>query len=110
MVSGVLGMFALVGFTLAIPDLPAIQASPVPLAAIAEYWLGPVVTKIFLAIVVFSMFALIVVAAASNSRLIFAMARDGMLPFSAAAAARQPAHRHARCPRWSRRWWSAWCC
>jgi amino acid transporter len=83
-VSGVLGMFALVGFTLAIPDLPAIQASPVPLAAIAEYWLGPVVTKIFLAIVVFSMFALIVVAAASNSRLIFAMARDGMLPFSAA--------------------------
>jgi amino acid transporter len=69
---------------LAIPDLPAIQASPVPLAAIAEYWLGPVVTKIFLAIVVFSMFALIVVAAASNSRLIFAMARDGMLPFSAA--------------------------
>ena len=83
-VSGVLGMFALVGFTLAIPDLPTIQASPVPLAAIAEYWLGPVVTKIFLAIVVFSMFALIVVAAASNSRLIFAMARDGMLPFSAA--------------------------
>jgi amino acid transporter len=83
-VSGVLGMFALVGFTLAIPDLPAIQASPVPLAAIAEYWLGPLVTKIFLAIVVFSMFALIVVAAASNSRLIFAMARDGMLPFSAA--------------------------
>ncbi|GAA3044737.1 amino acid permease [Pseudonocardia yunnanensis] len=83
-VSGVLGMFALIGFTLAIPDLPAIQASPVPLAAIAEYWLGPVVTRIFLAIVVFSMFALIVVAAASNSRLIFAMARDGMLPFSAA--------------------------
>ena len=83
-VSGVLGMFALVGFTLAIPDLPAIQASPVPLAAIAEYWLGPVVTKVFLAVVVFSMFALIVVAAASNSRLIFAMARDGMLPFSVA--------------------------
>ncbi|MCU1661179.1 MAG: hypothetical protein QOI36_5796 [Pseudonocardiales bacterium] len=83
-VSGVLGMLALVGFTVAIPDLPAIQASPVPLAAIAEYWLGPLVTKIFLAIVVFSMFALIVVAAASNSRLIFAMARDGMLPFSAA--------------------------
>jgi len=33
---------------------------------------------------VFSMFALVVVAAASNSRLIFAMARDGMLPFSKA--------------------------
>ncbi|GAA1314187.1 APC family permease [Pseudonocardia xinjiangensis] len=89
-VSGVLGMFALVGFTLAIPDLAAVQASPVPLAAIAQYWLGPVLTKVFLAIVVFSMFALIVVAAASNSRLIFAMARDAMLPFSTALARVHP--------------------
>jgi amino acid transporter len=81
-VSGVLGMIALVGFTAAIPDLAEIQASAVPLAAIAEYWLGSVLTRVFLAVVVFSMFALIVVAAAANSRLIFAMARDGMLPFS----------------------------
>lgn len=81
-VSGVLGWAALIGFTVAIPDLASVSASPVPLAAIAEYWMGPVLTKVFLVIVVFSMFALIVVAAASNSRLIFAMARDGMLPFS----------------------------
>jgi len=81
-VSGVLGWAALIGFTVAIPDLATVSASPVPLAAIAEYWLGPVLTKVFLAILVFSMFALVVVAAASNSRLIFAMARDGMLPFS----------------------------
>ncbi|MFC4942610.1 APC family permease [Pseudonocardia sp. GCM10023141] len=81
-ISGVLGMVALVGFTLAIPDLPGAQASPVPLAFIAEFWLGPVVTKVFLAVVVFSMFALCVVGAAAGSRLIFAMARDGMLPFS----------------------------
>ena len=40
-VSGVLGMIALVGFTAAIPDLAQIRESPVPLAAIAEYWLGP---------------------------------------------------------------------
>ncbi len=83
-VSGVLGWAALIGFTLAIPDLATVSASPVPLAAIAEYWLGPAATGAFLAVVVFSMFALIVVAAASNSRLIFAMARDGMLPFSGA--------------------------
>ncbi len=83
-VSGVLGWAALIGFTLAIPDLATVSASPVPLAAIAEYWLGPAATAVFLAIVVFSMFALVVVAAASNSRLIFAMARDGMLPFSGA--------------------------
>jgi amino acid transporter len=81
-VSSVLGMLALVGFTLAIPDLGTIQASSVPLADIASYWLGPVLTRIFLAVVVFSMFALVVVAAASNSRLVFAMARDGLLPFS----------------------------
>jgi len=81
-VSGVLGMVALVGFTAAIPDLASVSASPVPLATIAEYWLGPALTKVFLAVVIFSMFALIVVAAAANSRLIFAMARDGMIPFS----------------------------
>ncbi len=39
-------------------------------------------TRVFLVVVVFSMFALIVVAAASNSRLLFAMARDGLLPGS----------------------------
>ncbi|TCK21363.1 APC family permease [Pseudonocardia endophytica] len=81
-VSGVLGMAALIGFTLAIPDLGQIQQSEVPLADIAGYWLGPTLTTVFLAIVVFSMFALVVVAAASNSRLIFAMARDGLLPGS----------------------------
>ncbi|MGH3438253.1 MAG: APC family permease [Sciscionella sp.] len=81
-VSSVLGMVALIGFTVAIPDLAAAQRSPVPLADIASYWLGPVVTKIFLVVVVFSMFALTVVAAAANSRLIFAMARDRVLPLS----------------------------
>ena len=86
-VSGVLGMVALIGFTLAIPDLATVEASPVPLAEIAVYWLGPVLTRVFLVIVVFSMFALIVVGAASNSRLLFAMARDGLLPGSAPACA-----------------------
>ena len=91
LVSGVLGMVALVGFTLAIPDLPAITASPVPLATIAEYWLGATATGVFLAVVAFSMFALAVVAAAAGSRLLFAMARDGMLPFSATLARIHPA-------------------
>jgi amino acid transporter len=83
LVSGVLGMVALVGFTAAIPDLASVEASPVPLAAIAQYWLGDALTGVFLVVVVFSMFALVVVGAASGSRLIFAMARDGMLPASA---------------------------
>jgi amino acid transporter len=57
--------------------------SPVPLAVIAEYWLGTAATGIFLVVVIFSMFALAVVGAAANSRLLFAMARDNLLPFSA---------------------------
>src|SRR6185437_12200582 len=49
-VSGVLGMIALVVCTAAIPDLALILKSPVPPAAIAEYWLRPVLTRVLLAI------------------------------------------------------------
>lgn len=83
-VSSVLGMLALIGLTLAIPDLALVSASPVPLAVIAEYWLGTAATGLFLVVVIFSMFALAVVGAAANSRLLFAMARDNLLPFSTA--------------------------
>ena len=82
--SGVLGMIALIGFTLAIPDLHTVQNAPAPLVVITEHWLGSGLTKVFLIVVVFSMFALAVVAAATNARLIYAMARDNMLPFSGA--------------------------
>ncbi|MBA3418688.1 MAG: amino acid permease [Geodermatophilaceae bacterium] len=80
--SGVLGMLTLIGFTIAIPDLAAVQASPVPLADITFYWLGETLTKVLLLVVVFSMFALTVVYVAAAARLIFAMARDNMLPGS----------------------------
>ncbi|MBA2554718.1 MAG: amino acid permease [Geodermatophilaceae bacterium] len=83
-ISSVLGMLTLIGFTIAIPDLAAVQASPVPLADITFYWLGDTLTKVLLLVVVFSMFALTVVAAAASARLIFAMARDNLLPGSTA--------------------------
>jgi len=83
-ISSVLGMLTLIGFTLAIPDLAAVQASPVPLADITFYWLGETLAKVLLLVVVFSMFALTVVAAAASARLIFAMARDNLLPGSKA--------------------------
>jgi amino acid transporter len=82
--SGVLGMIALIGFTLAIPDLQTVQNAPAPLVVITQHWLGGGLTKVFLIVVVFSMFALAVVGAATNARLIYAMARDNMLPFSGA--------------------------
>ena len=81
-VSGVLGMITLVGFTVAIPDLGAITNSELPLADISSYWLGGTLTSVFLLIVVFSMVALTVVAAAASARLLYAMARDNMLPGS----------------------------
>jgi len=80
--SAVLGMIALIGFALAIPNLQKITASPVPLADIFGYWLGSGLTKVFLLFVVFSIFALSVIGTAATARLIFSMARDNILPFS----------------------------
>src|SRR5216683_6412693 len=80
--SAVLGMIALIGFTVAIPDLKTVEASPLPLLAIAGYWLPPWLVKVFVAFVVFSMFAILVVGAGAQARLAFSMARDNMLPFS----------------------------
>jgi len=80
--SAVLGMVALIGFTLAIPDLKTVEASPLPLLTIAGYWLPSWLVKVFVAFVVFSMFAILVVGAGAQARLAFSMARDNMLPFS----------------------------
>jgi amino acid transporter len=80
--SGVLGMIALVGFTLAIPNLKTVEGSGLPLLTIGSYWLGAGLTKVFIAFVVFSMFAITVVGAAAQARLVYSLARDNMLPWS----------------------------
>jgi amino acid transporter len=82
-ISGVLGMITLVMVALAIPDLRKAAADPAPIAYIAGYWLGPVVSRLFLVAVVYSVFALIVVSIASIARTIFALSRDNVLPASA---------------------------
>jgi amino acid transporter len=80
--SAVLGMVALIGFTVAIPNLKAVLASPLPLLTIADYWLPSWLVKVFIAFVIFSMFAILVVGAGAQARLSYSMARDNMLPFS----------------------------
>ena len=80
--SAVLGMIALIGFTVAIPNLKAVEASPLPLLTIADYWLPSGLVKVFIAFVIFSMFAILVVGAGAQARLAFSMSRDNMLPFS----------------------------
>jgi amino acid transporter len=83
--SAVLGMIALIGFTVAIPDLKLIEdpaRSPLPLLTIAGYWLPGWLVKVFIAFVIFSMFAILVVGAGAQARLCYSLARDNMLPFS----------------------------
>jgi amino acid transporter len=82
--SAVLGMIALIGFTVAIPDLKAVESAPLPLLAIAAYWLPSWLVKVFVAFVVFSMFAILVVGAGAQARLAYSLSRDNMLPFSGA--------------------------
>src|SRR5439155_22840540 len=82
----VLGLVALIGFTIAIPDLGAIEKSAaaggLPLVDIVGFWMGSFWVKVFLFLVVFSIIALTVVGAAAQGRLVYSMARDNMLPFS----------------------------
>src|SRR5262249_31781258 len=78
----VLGMLALIGFTLAIPDLKVVEEAPLPLLAIAGYWLPSWLVKVFVAFVVFSMFSILVVGSGAQARLVYSLSRDNMLPFS----------------------------
>jgi amino acid transporter len=80
--SAVLGMVALIGFTVAIPDLKTVESSPLPLLTIADYWLPSWLVKVFIAFVIFSMFAILVVGAGAQARLAYSLSRDNMLPFS----------------------------
>jgi amino acid transporter len=80
--SAVLGMIALIGFTVAIPSIAAVEKPGLPLLVIAGYWLPSWLVKVFVAFVVFSMFAILVVGAGAQARLAYSMARDNMLPFS----------------------------
>ncbi len=80
--SAILGMLALIGFTVAIPSLSGTESAPLPLLYIAGYWLPSWLVKVFIGFVVFSMFAILVVGAGAQARLAYSMARDNMLPFS----------------------------
>jgi amino acid transporter len=77
-VSVVLGMVALIGFTVAIPSDKVMNQGGLP--GEFQYWLGADVSRSFVGIVVFSMFALTVIGAAANARLLFAMGRDNIAP------------------------------
>src|SRR3954447_19013638 len=81
-VSAVLGMVVLIGFVIAVPSDKAFGDAGGFLPAIFQYWIGSGWSRAFVGVVVFSMLALCVIGAAANARLIFAMARDNVLPGS----------------------------
>lgn len=79
-ISSVLGFFVLLGFTLAIPNLHAVEASGTPLLVIMQYYLGSVVTKLAMTMVFISIFACTLMNTATPARQLFAIARDGRIP------------------------------
>ena len=87
-ISAVLGMVALIGFTLAIPSDKVMNEGGLP--GVFQYWLGSDLARSFVGVVVFSMFALTVVGAAANARLLFAMGRDNIAPGSSLLRRVQP--------------------
>ena len=79
-ISSVLGFFILLGFTLAIPNLHAVETSGTPLLVIMQHYLGSVFTKLAMAMVFISIFACTLMNTATPARQLFAIARDGMIP------------------------------
>jgi amino acid transporter len=78
--SGIVGFAFLIALTYATSSVKAASASSAPVAFIVQDVLGGVVQKLFLILVCISIFACGLVIMVTNSRLIFAMARDRRLP------------------------------
>lgn len=82
LISATVGFIVLLGFTFAIPNLSATQASSTPLLYIMQAHLPSALTKLSMALIFVAIFACGLINMAAVSRLGFSMARDNMLPFS----------------------------
>jgi amino acid transporter len=80
LLSGAVGMAFLIALSYATSSVKAASASSAPVAFIVNDVLGGVVQKIFLVFVCVSIFACGMVIMVTNSRMIWAMARDKRLP------------------------------
>jgi amino acid transporter len=81
-VSGLVGFFMLVAVTLAIGDLPAAARAPNPFIYVLQSALGTRLGNALLWIVMGAMWFCGLSSITSNSRMLFAFARDGGLPRS----------------------------
>ncbi len=94
--SGVAGFLLLTGVMLAIRDLPAAQQSGDPLMTTIEQALGTGSTRTVRLVIGVSIFACGLASMAATSRLLFALARDRMLPGSRWLASVAEGHRTPR--------------
>jgi amino acid transporter len=78
--SGAIGMVFLIALTLAVGDVAAATEDPAPVAFILKSALGSGIERVFLLFICISIFCCGMVIMATNSRLVWAMARDRRLP------------------------------
>ena len=90
--SGIGGFFMLLAFLLSIDSLVATQANSAPLLQIIQDKLGNRVTPVVMLVVFASIFACGVASMAAATRLVFALARDNMLPASTVLKGVDAAH------------------
>jgi amino acid transporter len=94
LVGGVSGFLSYAGYVLAAPDLQAIvageNADPIP--SILESSLGTAGSKVFLVVIVIAFLSCVLSLQAAGSRLLYAFARDRMLPASGWLARVSPQH------------------
>ena len=84
LIGGVSGLLSYIGYVLAAPDLQAIVdgEDPDPIPAILESSLGTAGSKVFLCAAVIAFISCVLSLQAAGSRLLYASARDRMLPMS----------------------------
>lgn len=94
--SGIGGFLMIASFLLAIPDLVAAQASDRPLLDLFEHRLGSWLMPVVMLVVFIAIFACGMASMAAATRLVFALARDNMLPFSGWLKQVHPTHQTPR--------------
>jgi urea carboxylase system permease len=90
LLSAVGGGLLILATLMAAPDIAAPELSTQGIAFVVTAVLGDVMGRIVLAIVAISIFSAALAISASATRVMFSMARDGLLPFSKALARVSP--------------------
>jgi amino acid transporter len=80
--TAIIGFIALACFAIATPDVAKVAASYTPVADIMTYWFGSSATRVLLVFPLFAVFGTLLAVIAVAGRLLFALARDNMLPGS----------------------------